>query len=118
MQYAVPYLAIEKAATHTHHKNSYPAPSAEDIYQLIKKRKENKDFAGSFIVAFNGEKYALSITDWEKARNFLYTEGAFFDGTTWKEDSEIGKAFKKATRFFKDKYDENVYTGLPVDFLP
>lgn len=118
MQYAIPYLSIEKAATHTHHKNSYPAPSAEDIYQLIKKRKENKDFAGSFIVAFNGEKYALSITDWEKARNFLNTEGAFFDGTTWKEDSEIGKAFKKATRFFKDKYDGNVYTGLPVYFLP
>ncbi|MBS1631010.1 MAG: hypothetical protein JST10_00400, partial [Bacteroidetes bacterium] len=59
MQYAVPYLAIEKAATDTHHKNSYPAPSAEDIYQLIKKRKENKDFAGSFIVAFNGEKYVF-----------------------------------------------------------
>lgn len=66
MQYAVPYLAIEKAATHTHHKNSYPAPSAEDIYQLIKKRKENKDFAGSFIVAFNGEKYVLQLQTGKK----------------------------------------------------
>ena len=89
---------------HTHNKNGYPAQSAKDIYELLADNLSNSNFQGAFVAAANGEQHAITITDPAKATAFLNTKSTYLDGTKWKEDSDIGKAFEKAYEAFEKKY--------------
>ena len=107
MIYAIPYLSFDVATLHTHPKKSYSAPSAEDIYELISKKLEADNFLGTFVVAADSSQYALTITDYDKARSFFYTQDQFLDEDKWNENSEIGKAFRKVRTYYENKYDGN-----------
>jgi len=97
------------AAVHTHNDSGYNAHSADDVYKLIAERLNNNYFEGSFVNAYNGNQYALTISDYNKAAAFMATKANFLDGRNWNMDSELGRVFKDAYRY----YSEIVYNGNP-----
>jgi len=95
------------AILHTHPPKGYAAQSAFDIYSLIEETMQNNYYQGAFVAAANGDKYAITITDPTKANAFFNTKAQSLNGTKWNEDSEIGKAYKKAFLHFEAKYEGN-----------
>lgn len=104
MNYNIPYLSVEVAVLHTHPRSGYPGPSAADVYGLITSRLDNNNFVGTFTIAANGSQFALTVTDYDKARDFYNTKDQYLDGEKWKEGSEAGKVFKDAFKYFQEKY--------------
>jgi hypothetical protein len=101
-------LELLCAALHTHPASGYNAPSAKDVYDLIGECLNNYYYEGIFVAAANGNKFALAVTDLGQARTFFATKDQYLaPGAKWNEDSDIGKAFEKATDFFKDKYKKD-----------
>lgn len=109
IQSAPGYLELLAAALHTHPPTGYSAHSAKDVYELIAEQMQNSQFEGTFVAAANGSQFALTVTDNAASAAFYATMSQNLDGTKWKEDSQIGKAFEKAY----DYYSENVYKGNP-----
>jgi hypothetical protein len=107
MNYIVPNLSVEVVMLHTHPSNGYPAPSAADVYEVINKRLDEYYFAGTIIIASNGNQYALTITDLTRATAFFNTQNNNLNGDKWNPDSEIGKAFKDAKTYFLKLYKNN-----------
>jgi hypothetical protein len=104
---AIPYLYVWAAALHTHPPNGYTAQSAADIYSLLDSRmNSDSHFEGSFVFASDSSQHAITITDYSKASLFFNTKSVYLDTATsgWKEDSDIGKAFKDAYKYFEKKY--------------
>jgi hypothetical protein len=97
------YLTLYAAFMHTHPPTGYNAQSAKDVYTMIEERMQNNRFEASFVKAYNGNEYALTITDYNKAAAFDATKSQYLEGAKWKETSEIGKAFEMATRYFEQK---------------
>jgi len=90
------------ATLHTHPAKGYAAQSAKDIYNLIEETIQKPYYYGAFVVAANGDQYAITITEPAKASAFLNTKAQFLDGNKWKEDSDIEKEFKNAYDHFLD----------------
>ncbi len=92
------------ATLHTHPKIGYAAQSANDIYTLIETAATEPApyFKGNFVAAYNGDKYAITITDPVKAAAFYNTKNQFLNGADWDKNSIIGKAFKKAYDYFEN----------------
>lgn len=97
------------ASLHTHPSSDYAAQSAKDIYELLQESSQNPHFQGAFVAAANGSQYAITINDPTKANTFLATMAQNLDGAKWKEDSDIGKAFKDASDFYSTK----IFKGNP-----
>lgn len=95
------------ATLHTHPPKGYAAQSPPDIYDMIQESVSNTYYQGAFVTASNGDKYAITITDPTKAATFFNTKAQFLDGRNWNENSDIGKAYKKALNNFRDKYNSN-----------
>lgn len=91
---------------HTHPPKTYPCPSPPDIYNLIEAAYTPK-FDGNIIAAANGNKYAITVTNTAAANAFFNTRSQFLNGINWNENSTIGKAFKDAYDYFKDKVYKN-----------
>jgi hypothetical protein len=108
ISYSTGVLEYTAATLHTHPPKGYAAHSAKDIYDFLEGRiGEETHFLGTFVAAANGSQYALTITNASQASAFLATKSQNLNGAKWNEDSEIGKAFKKAYEYFEDKYEGN-----------
>lgn len=108
ISYTLGVLQYTAAALHTHPPIGYAAHSTKDIYDFLEGRiGEEAHFKGTFVAAFNGSQYALTITNPTQAANFLATKNQFLNGTKWNEDSEIGKAFKNASDYFEKKFKDD-----------
>lgn len=103
-----PNVEIPTADLHTHPPKGYSAHSPKDIYNLIEERLQNNQYEGSFVVAANGSRYGLTITDLTKDTAFFNTKSIYLNGSMWKEDSQIGEAFDLARSHYK-----KVYKGDP-----
>jgi hypothetical protein len=107
--YYIGMLEHTAATLHTHPRSGYAAHSAKDIYKCLEERiGEEAHFGGTFVAAFNGDRYAITITNPAQAAAFLGTKNEYLQGTKWNEVSAIGKAFKLAQVYF-----ENVYKDHP-----
>lgn len=95
------------AMLHTHPPNGLAAQSPRDLYELIGEQLSNNRYKGSFVAAADGSKYALVVTNLDQAAVFYNTMSQNLDGANWKKGTEISKEFKKATKYFEDKYDSN-----------
>lgn len=103
--YSLSRLEYTATALHTHPPSGYSAHSVADIYHFLEARLgEEAHYLGTFVAAANGSQYALTITDPNQASAFLATKNQNLSGTKWKEDSDIGKAFEKATKYFEEKF--------------
>jgi hypothetical protein len=100
-------LQVHVASTHTHPPKGYPAPSADDVYNLINDMLQDSYCQTFFVYASNGSKYALTINNYNQALAFWTTKSKYLNGAKWNEDSTVGKSFKEATKYFFDKYDGN-----------
>lgn len=104
--YSLGALEYTAATLHTHPPNGYAAHSAKDIYEFLGGRiGEEPHFLGTFVAAANQSQYAITITNPSQASAFLATQSQNLSGTKWDEESNIGKAFKSATKYFEDKYE-------------
>jgi hypothetical protein len=100
----IPPLHTFAADLHTHPPNGYNAPSAKDVYRLLETKSTDKHFEGKFVAAFNGNKYAITVTDNAMAAAFLSTQSQYLNDSTndWEENSGIGKAFAEVYDHFLD----------------
>ncbi len=108
IQFDMPYRTILASMLHTHPPSGYSAQSPDDVYRLIENQLESRNFIGTFVVASNGSKYALNVTDLTQAATFYNTQPQFLNGSKWNENSAIGVAFKAATLYY-----EKIYKGSP-----
>jgi len=74
---------------------------------MIQTSLGDSHFEGTFVAAANGSQYAITVTDKNKAAAFLNTRDDFLTGTSWNENSLIGKAYEKAYEYFSEK----IYKG-------
>lgn len=88
---------------HTHPPSGYAAQSAKDIYILLENKMEEVYLDGNMVAAYNGDKYAITITDPVKATAFYQTKNIFLSGRKWNENSTIGKVFKEAFDYLVTK---------------
>jgi hypothetical protein len=103
--------ASKMGMLHIHLKNGYAPHSPDDIYGLLSYQLEGqtgnnvyeKRYAGNFVLAANGSKYAITISDTAAAKAFLSTKGANLNPlrSKWKDGTEIRKEFDKV---FRDTY--------------
>ena len=100
--YNIPYLSVVASFFHTHTANGYAVQSAVDIYLLIESSQTESHIVGNFVAAADGSQYGLTVTDPSLAAAFLATKNQFLNGTKWNEESDIGKAFKKAYDYFEN----------------
>lgn len=108
ISYSTGSLEYTAATLHTHPPKGYAPHSARDIYAFLENRiGEEAHFIGTFVAASTGDKYAITITDPTRASSFLSTKNQYLNGTKWNEDTDIGKAFKKAMQYYEDKYKDN-----------
>jgi len=65
------YTGIENyyADIHNHPNNS--KPSTQDLYGLVRTRQNHENYNTRFILMNSGELYALTITDYAQASNFI-----------------------------------------------
>ncbi len=124
----IPYLHIWATMAHTHPSSGYSAPSANDLYSLIDQKNQENHFEASFIIAANGNTYAIAISDISKATSFFSTKSLFLNTQSngWKENSEIGKEFLKSSTYFVklfkgdpdqlNKSYENAYSSVLSKF--
>lgn len=56
---------------HTHPYGGLQTPSAKDFFQLANYRATSLNFTTSYIIAFDGSKYAMTIDDVTKLNNFI-----------------------------------------------
>jgi hypothetical protein len=101
------YLQYVACFIHTHPPSGYAAQSAKDIYQLLEDKMAGVYLDGDMVAAYNGDKYAITITDSVKAAVFYQTKNIFLSGRKWNENSPIGKVFKIAKKDFENKYKGN-----------
>lgn len=104
-------LEASVSTLHIHPDTGYAAHSPADVYSLIDCRINDTEgqghhFLGTFVAASNGSQYALTITNPVQATAFFATKNQYLDADSvkWKQDSEIGKAFYAAKRYFEDLY--------------
>lgn len=111
ISYTTGVLEYTAATLHTHPDKGYAAHSAKDIYEFLQGRiGEERHFMGTFVAAANGDQYAITITNPSQASAFLATKDQNLDGSKWRDDSDIGKAFENAR-----KYYEKIYKGNPKE---
>lgn len=55
------------------------------------------------IIISNGDRYAVTVTDYNKAATFLYTKNQYLSGSAWNETSPVEKAFENAYGYYFDK---------------
>ncbi|MCB0740830.1 MAG: hypothetical protein KDB92_07225 [Chitinophagaceae bacterium] len=63
-------------------------------------------YDGNFVIAANGNQYAITVPDSAKAIAFFSTKAAFLNTDTneWNYNSPIGKAFEDAYDHFEKNY--------------
>lgn len=105
--FSMPYLYEYGATLHTHPHGGYTAHSPDDIYHLIAERSTNSYYEASYVVGYDSSQYAITITDFARAGQFLNTRAQNLNGVNWDESSEIGKAFKRAYKDFFQLYKKN-----------
>jgi hypothetical protein len=100
---------IDVGTLHTHPQSGYSAQSALDIYEFIKNASANPHWQCNFVAAANGSQYAVTINDMALATDFLTTRLNNLDTITksWKEGTDIEKAFEKARRYYRKKFKNN-----------
>ena len=121
------------ADMHNHPGNT--APSAGDIYNLIKLNKDHPAFDTRFIILPNGKLYAIVITDREKADSFVkkyrpeqtpgfsprFPEQQFNEFADLKsyliniQNTDRTKADEIATAFMLNRYNSGVSLMLYVE---
>jgi len=57
------------ADIHNHPNNA--KPSTQDLYNLVRTRQNHENYNTRFVLMKNGEVYALTITDYAQASNFI-----------------------------------------------
>lgn len=101
------------ATVHLHPKSGMAAPSPPDIYSVINARTfqmgsfTKNMYQGAYVVAANGSKYSLTITDTTLAKQFYNTMSDNLDGRKWNAESDMGKAFEDAKIYYKKTYKRN-----------
>ncbi|MET0944353.1 MAG: hypothetical protein ABWY22_02990, partial [Flavobacterium sp.] len=76
------------ADVHTH-PAGIPRPSAEDLWSLANSKSFSPNLSDSYVIAADGTKYDLHISDVSKLENFKQLNGDFYDPIT--------KGFKDGT---------------------
>jgi hypothetical protein len=94
---------------HTHPPIGYTAQSVADIYSLIGENISNYNFQGTFVGAFNGSQYAITVTNPAQAAAFYSTMGQYLNTSNnlWNDTTAIGIAYTAAYEHFKEKFDGN-----------
>lgn len=77
------------ADVHTHPAGKIPRPSAEDLWSLADSKSSSPNLSDSYVIAADGTKYDLHISDVSKLENFKQLNGDFYDPVT--------KGFKDGT---------------------
>jgi len=101
-------LKLLAAIVHSHTPGGFDAHSPNDVYALIEAYVQRNTIQGSFTKSFTGKEFVLTITDPAKALAFLSTKSQYLNGRDWNMDSELGKAFKAATKYYNGIYANNV----------
>lgn len=88
---------------HTHPAEAYPGPSAGDLYSLIGLNGTLNTVTTAFVIAADGTKYAMAITDPAKLAAFLTANPAStsVNGSDFISTSDIGKQFGQVEQSFQ-----------------
>lgn len=103
----IPYYKEFAGWLHTHTNIGYTGPSARDVYNIVESGTKSKYYEGDFVVAFNGSKYAMTVTDTTKAKVFLGTMAVNLDTSNFKTGTDIEKAFKECRLHFERQYKKD-----------
>jgi hypothetical protein len=105
-------LEASVSTLHIHPDTGYAAHSPADVYSLIDCRINDTEgqghhFLGTFVASSNGSQYGLTITNPVQATAFFATKNQYLDADSvkWKKDSDIGRAFLVAKKYFDDLYE-------------
>lgn len=91
------------ADVHTHPSHGKGTPSAEDIVALAKAKTDSPNFSNSYIIASDGTKYSLHISDVSKLNTFAQVNGDFSDANNgFNIYTPIGADFHHMVDSFKN----------------
>ncbi|KHJ36634.1 hypothetical protein PBAC_31880 [Pedobacter glucosidilyticus] len=99
-----------KARVHTHPFGTDPAPSAADIFNIGSSNSAfNGMYTDSYIVAADGTKYNLHVSDPTQLAAFMAANGNFYDASTYNfiPGTSLGDAYFSAKASFKDNNNLN-----------
>lgn len=102
-------IKVLKVTVHTHPSNKFDGPSAADVFSTIATKKDDPYFEAMIIASASGDFYALTVTDFEKANNFLDSMSVYLSGNSWNQNSIVGKDFMDAF----NHYEKNEFKNSP-----
>jgi hypothetical protein len=65
------YTGLENYYADIHNHPNNAKPSTRDLYGLVRTRQNHENYNTRFVLMANGEVYALTITDYAQASNFI-----------------------------------------------